>query len=254
MLAVLSPSKTQDFSDDLRYREATKPIFAQDSLALVAELQKYSVTKLQTLMSISQKLAELNHERYHHFQPTFTKQNSRQALLAFRGDVYDGIDVQNYTDKEFSFAQKSLRILSGLYGALRPLDLIQPYRLEMKTKLKNERGNDLYQFWGEHIRNEVEKIVQRCQTKVLINLASNEYFKALQPAQLKIPVIQIDFKEKKGGALRTVALFAKQARGNMADFIVRERLTKPDDLKGFARDKYRFSPSHSSEDRFVFIR
>lgn len=206
-------------------------------------------------MNISPKLAALNHDRFQRFQLPFTPDNSRQALLAFKGDVYQGIQVNDYTDPDIRFAQDHLRILSGLYGLLRPLDLIQPYRLEMGTRVSGSWGKNLYAFWENTISKRINQELQHAKgTKVLVNLASNEYFKAVRPELLNSPVLHIYFKEKKNGALKTIGFYAKQARGVMTDFIIRQRIHDPGELKSFTQNGYEYDSAHSSETEWTFVR
>ncbi|MCB0352312.1 MAG: peroxide stress protein YaaA [Bdellovibrionales bacterium] len=254
MLAVLSPSKTQAIDNQFSCKEFTQPKFLKNSKILVDELRKLSSTKLQSLMGVSSKLAELNAERFRKFSTPFSMKNSRQALVVFRGDVYDGIEVGEYKKADFLYAQKHIRILSGLYGVLSPLDLIQPYRLEMKTALKTKQAKDLYGFWGDMLQNEIEKEVKKSKSRSLVNLASQEYFKVLRPKHLSVPIVQVDFKEKNGSNLRSIALFAKQARGMMANYIVRNRLSAPKDLRGFSEAGYQLEPTSSTDRYLLFVR
>jgi cytoplasmic iron level regulating protein YaaA (DUF328/UPF0246 family) len=206
-------------------------------------------------MKISPKLAALNYERYQQFQLPFTSDNSRQALLTFKGDVYQGIKVEDYTDSDIRFAQAHLRILSGLYGLLRPLDLIQPYRLEMGTRLSGSWGKNLYEFWENAIKDRINHEIDHTKgAKILVNLASNEYFKAVRTDHLNAPVLDIHFKEKKNGALKTIGIHAKRARGSMIDFIIKHRICEPEALKPFTRKGYAFDPSHSTETAWTFAR
>lgn len=257
MISILSPSKTQDFADDglkpskIAY---SQPALLQDSTVLVKELRKKSVEAIEKLMSVSENIATLNHERFQQFSTPFSPENARQALLAFKGDVYTDIDIHAYKKADFDFAQQHLCILSGLYGLLKPLDLIQPYRLEMKTKLKNPKGKDLYQFWGGKITDQLNEALKEQKTKVLINLASNEYFKAIQAGELKGEIITPVFKEHKDGQYKTIALYAKRARGMMANFIIRHRMDTPKKLKTFAEAGYEYSEALSSENQWVFVR
>ncbi|WPP48541.1 peroxide stress protein YaaA [Catalinimonas niigatensis] len=257
MISILSPSKTQDFADDsldISKIDYTEPLLLQESGVLVKELRKKSVKAIEQLMSVSENIATLNHERFQHFSTPFSPENARQALLAFKGDVYTDIDVHAYKKVDFNFAQKHLCILSGLYGLLKPLDLIQPYRLEMKTKLKNPKGKDLYQFWGGKITGQLNELLKDQKTKVLINLASNEYFKAIKPAELDAEIITPVFKEHKDGEYKTIALYAKRARGMMANFIIRNRIDSPEKLKTFAEAQYEYRETLSSEKEWVFVR
>jgi len=257
MLTILSPSKTQDFADeslDTQQIQHTEPALLKESGLLVRELRKKSVDDIQQLMSVSEKIASLNHERFQQFTTPFSPDNARQALLAFKGDVYTDIAIHDYSEEDFAFAQQHLRILSGLYGMLKPLDLIQPYRLEMKTKLSNKRGKDLYQFWGDRITQQLNTALQQQDSKVLVNLASNEYFKALQPGKVAGEIITPVFKEHKNGKYQIVAIFAKRARGKMANFIIRNRIDQPEQLKTFAEDRYEYSENLSSDKEWVFVR
>ncbi len=254
MIFLLSPSKTQDFEDELSYDESTKPVLFKQSLQIVDILKKQSSTNLAKTLSVSKKLAELNYERYQAFSKSLTKSNSRQALLSFRGDVYQGFHLEQYKKRDFEYAQKHLRILSGLYGILRPLDRIQPYRLEMKTKLKVASSKNLYEFWTEAATSCLNKDIRESKSKVLINLASQEYSKALNKDALTAPVIDIVFKEKKGKALKTVALFAKQARGEMANWAIVNKAKDPKQLIDFNVNGYSYVPSLSAEDEYVFVR
>lgn len=257
MLTILSPSKTQDFSDNsvsIEDLPISQPALLGESQKLVKELCKKSVTDIEQLMSVSEKIATLNHERYQHFSVPFTQENARQALLAFKGDVYTDIAVDDYSEQEFAFAQDHLRIISGLYGLLRPLDLMQPYRLEMKTSLENPRGDNLYKFWGDRITEQLNEALRTQDTQVLINLASNEYFKSIDTKQLAGEVVTPVFKEHKDGKYKVVAIYAKRARGKMANFIIRNSIDQPEQLKTFTDGGYEFSDSLSSEKEWVFIR
>lgn len=250
MLILLSPSKTQDFTSPAPKTAHSMPELLSDSETLVKELRKLSAPKLGELMEISDKLSALNYARYQEFHTPFTAKNARPALLAFKGDVYDGFDLSQYDKEDFAFAQKHLHILSGLYGLLRPLDLIQPYRLEMSIRLKNPRGKDLYAFWGGRIT----EAINAAKPKHIINLASLEYFKAVQPGKLKAPLVTPVFKEKKGNQLKIIGLFAKAARGVMADYIIRHRLKNPEALKEFSENGYRFREDLSKDGELVFVR
>jgi len=254
MILVLSPSKTLDFETAQTLAPFTHPDMLLKSQALVAELKTYSTDRLADLMDISDKLASLNAQRYRNFQVPFTAENARQAFLAFKGDVYDGIEVEHYTPEDFAFAQEHVRILSGLYGLLRPLDLIQPYRLEMGTRLKTRFGKDLYDFWGDSITQALDHQLKQQKKKLLINLASNEYFKAVKPQALSCPVIDMVFKEKKKGEVKIVGLFAKKARGLMANYIIQNRIDEPRALKDFKAEGYRYAKSLSADDSYIFVR
>lgn len=256
MLTILSPSKTQDFSNGHNHTSLThsEPALLTESKKLVKELKKKSVQDIEKLMDVSEKIAMLNYERYKNFSVPFTADNARQALLAFKGDVYTDIAIDEYSDKDFAFAQDHLRILSGLYGLLRPLDLMQPYRLEMKIPLSNPRGGNLYTFWGDRITKQLNQSLAEQQTPVLVNLASNEYFKAVDTKKLKGDVITPVFKEHKNGAYKVIAIYAKRARGKMANFIIQNSIDQPEQLKTFTDGGYEFSDSLSSGNEWVFIR
>jgi cytoplasmic iron level regulating protein YaaA (DUF328/UPF0246 family) len=254
MLITLSPSKGQDFETPAPSRKHSKPVALKDSEILIKELRKIKQKDLQSLMTISENIAELNVDRYKTFKTPFNTKNAKQAIYAFKGDVYSGIDVDNFDDDDLAYAQDHLRILSGLYGCLRPLDLIQPYRLEMKTKLHNPRGDNLYQFWGESITEKLNKELVKQEDPTLVNLASNEYFKSVKPKMLKGKLLNINFKDTRDGKTRVVALFAKRARGMMADYIIRNRIEKPADLKKFKQGGYKFSKALSDDTQWTFER
>ena len=254
MIITLSPSKGQDFETPAPIKKHSKPADLKDSELLIKELRKIKIPDLQDLMAISKDLAKLNVGRYRTFKTPFTAKNSRQAIFAFKGDVYSGIDIDSFTADDFDYAQNHLRILSGLYGCLRPLDLIQPYRLEMKTRLKNPRGENLYQFWGDSITANLNKALNKQQEPVLVNLASNEYFRSVRPKLLEGRLLNINFKETKQGKTRVVAIFAKRARGMMADYILRNRIESPAGIKKFKQGGYRFSKQLSDDKQWTFER
>ena len=254
MIITLSPSKGQEFETAAATAIKTQPQQLADSLVLINELRKIDAVSLRQLMDISENIANLNVDRYRSFSTPFTLQNAKQALFAFKGDVYSGIEVDAYSEDDLQYAQQHLRILSGLYGALRPLDLIQPYRLEMKTRLENSRGSNLYQFWGERITDSLNQLLEQQQEAVLINLASNEYFKAVKPKLLKGRLLTINFKETKEGKTRVIAIFAKRARGMMTDYILRNRIETPDGIKAFNRGGYQFSEADSDDRQWTFTR
>ena len=254
MLITLSPSKGQDFETPALSKTYSKPGALKESELLINELRKIRQKDLQQLMNVSENIAKLTADRYQSFNTPFTPKNAKQAIFAFKGDVYSGIEIEQYREADLKYAQNHVRILSGLYGCLRPLDLIQPYRLEMKTKLHNVRGDNLYQFWGERITDELNKELNKQKQPVLVNLASNEYFKSVKPKQLKGRLLNINFKETRDGKTRVVAIFAKRARGMMTDFIVRNRIEKPEDIKKFRRGGYRFSKQLSDDRQWPFER
>lgn len=254
MIITLSPSKGQEFETAAVTAIYTQSDQLADSRVLIDELRKVDSVALRELMDISENIANLNVERYHAFSTPFTLRNAKQALFAFKGDVYSGIEVDAYSEDDLKYAQQHLRILSGLYGALRPLDLIQPYRLEMKTKLANPGGSNLYQFWGERITDSLNQLLEQQQEPVLINLASNEYFKAVKPKLLQGRLLTIKFKETKGEKTRVIAIFAKRARGMMTDFILRNRIERAEGIKAFKRGGYRFSKADSDDKQWTFTR
>lgn len=254
MITIISPSKTQDFSSNNLPLSFTQARFLDQSQLLVKELRKKSSQEIKELMDVSDKIAELNYERFQQFSMPFTPENAKQALYAFKGDVYTGFELESYGEKELAFAQEHLRILSGLYGLLRPLDLIQPYRLEMKIKLSNPRGKDLYTFWGNRLTKALNAALAEQGNPVLINLASNEYFKAIDKKSLKAETITPVFKEFKNGKYSIVAIFAKKARGLMSDLIIRNKIDEPEELKTFDLEGYEYSEQHSTAGEWVFIR
>ncbi len=254
MLIVLSPAKSLDYKTPVKVKAPTLPEFVSESAKLIADLKKLAPQEVADLMGLSDQLAILNVGRYRDWSKKFTEANSKPAIYAFDGDVYDGFDVKSLSPKAVDFAQDHIRILSGLYGALRPLDLMQPYRLEMGTAFKNARGKDLYAFWGEQITESLKKILDKQKKPVLLNLASEEYFKVLQPRKLDCPVIAPVFQDEKDGKYKIISFYAKRARGLMARYVVDNRITDPADLKSFNLDGYKYSPSESSTEKPVFRR
>ena len=256
MLIVLSPAKSLDYESPLATDKQSQPTMLDQSAKLVEVMAKKSPRQLSNLMGISPQLAELNFDRFQNWELPFTPQTARQAILAFDGDVYQGFDAASLNQRDFTHSQKVLRILSGLYGVLRPLDLMMPYRLEMGSKLKTARGKDLYQFWGDRIADELNKaMVESPGYQVLVNLASNEYFKAVDTDVLEAPVVTPVFLDAKGsGEFRTIAFFAKRARGAMAAWAIKNRVKSAGDLEDFDGLDYRFSPDRSSDERLVFLR
>lgn len=251
---VISPAKTLDFESPAKTRVATAPDYLSRSQALVEELRGLSPADLSGLMGISDKLGELNFERYLNWHTPFDKDNAKQAVLAFKGDVYTGLDAESFSSDDFKFAQKHLRILSGLYGLLRPLDLIQPYRLEMGTRFANSKGDNLYQFWGSALTDAVNTQLKKAKSGVLLNLASNEYFKALQPGDLQAEIITPVFKDLKNGKYKIISFYAKKARGLMAAYVIKHRITDVDDIKKFKSEGYRYNASMSTAREWVFTR
>lgn len=254
MIAILSPAKSLDFEKQFEIR-STQTRFQEETNQLIKVLRTKSEEEVQDLMSISDKLAQLNVERYDNFK-TNTPKHAKQAILAFQGDVYQGMDAEDFTHEEHDYAQQHIRILSGLYGLLRPLDLIQPYRLEMGTKLETEKGNNLYDFWGDKITAELEKDILSQGDKVLVNLASNEYFKSVDKKTLKkeYKIVDIEFKDFKNGKYKIIAFYAKKARGLMARYIVKNQIENIEDLKGFDLDGYSFDDKDSTGSKLAFKR
>jgi cytoplasmic iron level regulating protein YaaA (DUF328/UPF0246 family) len=254
MLMVLSPAKTLDFDTPPQVATHSQPGFTDHSRELVDQLRTFSPADIAGLMDLSDPLALLNFHRYADWHLPFTPDNAKQAVLAFDGDVYDGLDAKGLSAADLDFAQGHLRILSGLYGLLRPLDLIQPYRLEMGTRLVTKRGKDLYAFWGERLVEAVNAELAEMPRPVLVNLASEEYFKALVPRKIRATVIQPVFEDWKGGRYRIISFYAKRARGMMARFAIVNRLAEPEGLQGFDADGYAFAPEASDDGTWVFRR
>ena len=249
MITLISPAKTLDLSTT-EINLNSQPDFIKNTLELVSIMKKKSTSELMQLMDISENLAQLNRERYRNFKKSFEPVNSKQALLAFKGDVYTKIDVENYSSEDFEFAQKHVRILSGLYGLLKPMDLIQPYRLEMGIRLENKKGKNLYEFWGSRIAKSINEVAKG---NPVINLASQEYFKAVDVEKLSSKIITPVFKEFKNGKYQVIGLFAKQARGMMTDFIIKNRINNPEELKVFNSGKYEFK-EENERGEWLYIR
>jgi cytoplasmic iron level regulating protein YaaA (DUF328/UPF0246 family) len=254
MLIVLSPAKSLDYKTPAKVKAPTLPEFVSESAKLIADLKKLSPQEVANLMGLSDQLAALNVGRYRDWSKKFTEENSKPAIYAFDGDVYDGFDVKTLDAKAIAFAQDHIRILSGLYGALRPLDLMQPYRLEMGTSFKNARGKDLYAFWGERVTDSLKQVLEQQKKPVLLNLASEEYFKVLQAKNLDCPVISPIFQDGKDGKYKIISFYAKRARGLMARYVVENRITDAADLKGFNLDGYKYVPSESKPEKPLFRR
>jgi cytoplasmic iron level regulating protein YaaA (DUF328/UPF0246 family) len=254
MLIVLSPAKSLDYTTPAKVKTPTLPEFVPESAKLISDLKKLSPQEVADLMGLSDQLAALNVGRYRDWSKKFTEENSKAAIYAFNGDVYDGFDVKTLNTKAVDFAQDHIRILSGLYGALRPLDLMQAYRLEMGTSLKNVRGKDLYAFWGERVTDSLKKILEKQKKPVLLNLASEEYFKVVQAKNLGCPVISPVFQDGKDGKYKIISFYAKRARGLMARYVVENRITDIEGLKGFNLDGYRYVASESKPEKPLFRR
>ena len=254
MLVLISPAKTLDYDTPLATEQFSQPALLDESAKLIRLCQSLTPAQLASLMKISDTLAGLNAARFAQWHPEFDLHNARQAVLAFKGDVYTGLAAERFPDEDFHFAQSHLRILSGLYGVLRPLDLMQPYRLEMGTRLANERGADLYAFWGMRITEQLNLALQAQGDEWLINLASEEYFKAVQVARLQGQVISPVFEDEKAGQYKIISFYAKKARGLMARYLLTHRLRQPADLLGFAEQGYRYCAECSTLARPVFRR
>ena len=254
MLMVISPAKTLDYSSAPVTARHTLPEHLDHAAELVAQLRELSPAQIAQLMSLSDKLAGLNAARFAEWSPQFTAENAKQALLAFKGDVYTGLDAESFSEDDFDFAQQHLRMLSGLYGVLRPLDLMQPYRLEMGTKLANARGKDLYAFWGERISAWLNDALAAQGDDILLNLASNEYFGAIKRKALKARIIDTEFKDLKNGQYKIISFYAKKARGLMARYVIHNRLRDPEALKDFNLAGYSYAEAQSTTDKLVFLR
>jgi cytoplasmic iron level regulating protein YaaA (DUF328/UPF0246 family) len=254
MLIVLSPAKTLDYETPPTTDIHTQPDFISHSAKLIGELKKLSPAEIASLMQVSDALADLNAGRFASWSKKFTTKNAKQAVLAFNGDVYEGLDAPSFTPKQLEYVQSHIRILSGLYGLLRPLDLMQPYRLEMGTRFANARGKDLYAFWGNIVTEALNEVLAAHKAKSLVNLASEEYFKVVKPKLLAAPVITPVFEDWKNGRYKVISFFAKRARGLMARYAAVKGINQPEKLKQFDVDGYAFDPSVSGEQTWVFRR
>jgi cytoplasmic iron level regulating protein YaaA (DUF328/UPF0246 family) len=254
MLIVISPAKTLDYDTPPKTKVFTTPEYLQQSQQLIDVLRTRSALDIAELMKVSMNIAELNFDRYESWRTPFSQKNAKQAVLAFKGDVYTGLDAESFNSKDFKFAQAHLRTLSGLYGLLRPLDLMQPYHLEMGTKLENSRGKNLYEFWGEDITQGLNQQLKKIKSKYLVNLASNEYFKSVKVKNLDAEVITPAFKEYKNGDYKMIGVYAKKARGMLSNYIIKHQLTDPEDIKSFSEDGYRFNKKLSKGNNWVFSR
>ncbi|WP_347289796.1 peroxide stress protein YaaA [Kluyvera georgiana] len=254
MLILISPAKTLDYQSPLATTRYTQPMLLEHSQQLIGVARKLSAPQIKALMGISDKLADLNATRFHDWHPDFTPDNARQAILAFKGDVYTGLQAETFSEADFDFAQKHLRMLSGLYGVLRPLDLMQPYRLEMGIRLENPRGKDLYQFWGEEITHTLNAALHDQGDDIVVNLASDEYFRSVKPKALKGQIIKPVFLDEKNGKFKVISFYAKKARGLMSRYIIENRLSKPEQLTGFDSEGYFFDAESSSAEELVFKR
>ncbi|QIM69756.1 peroxide stress protein YaaA [Basfia succiniciproducens] len=254
MLAIISPAKTLDYQSAVPKFEISQPQLTQYSQQLIDICKQLSPAQIASLMSISDKLAGLNAARFADWPADHNEQNARPAIYAFKGDVYTGLDVESLTSDDVLFAQQHLRMLSGLYGLLKPLDLMQPYRLEMGTKLANKKGKDLYAFWGNVITQTLQQALDEQGDNILVNLASDEYYKAVQASQLKARIIKPVFLDNKGGKYKVISFYAKKARGLMCRYIIQNRLTEAEQLKEFNLAGYWFDETASTKDEFVFKR
>ena len=252
MIIVVSPAKKLDFASDEVKPNWSQPDYLDQSEKLVKTMRKLSRSEIANLMNLSDKLADLNYERYRDFSTPFSPANSRQAVLAFKGDTYVGLDAETLSEEDLNFAQNNFRILSGLYGILRPLDLIQAYRLEMGCRLNNPKGKNLYDFWGSKLTVGLNKLMEEQNTDTIINCASNEYFKSIDENKLKGSVITPVFKIVKEGIAKSPGMMAKRARGMMARFIIQNKITNVDDLKKFNLDGYKFQPTLSTGEKMEF--
>lgn len=258
MLLVISPAKTLDYESPFAISACSCPDYLDHAELLVERARHYSAQDLMAIMEVSEKIAQLNVERFRDWHTPFTPENARAALLAFKGEVYGGLEAESFSDGDFEFAQSHLRILSGLYGLLRPLDLMQPYRLEMGRRIDNVRGRNLYEFWGsiitEGLNAQLQALASSGGSKTLINLASAEYFKAVKPKLLQAEIITPEFKDYKNGEYRMMGVYAKRARGLLSRYIIQNRITAPEAIKDFAGEGYGFNEALSKGNQWVFTR
>ena len=254
MLFLLSPAKALDYDSPVGDLPHTQPLFVKQASELIGVLKEKSPQDIANLMDLSDKLAALNVARYQAWSPKFTAKNSKQAVLAFNGDVYEGLDAKTLKLKDLAWAQEHVAILSGLYGVLRPLDWMQPYRLEMGTSLDNKQGNNLYKFWGAQIASYVNERLANEKTPIVVNLASQEYFKSVDRKTLNARVIECVFEDYKGGKYKVISFLAKRARGLMTRYAITHQVKTPKGLEGFNLEGYAFVPAASEPDRLVFRR
>ncbi len=255
MLIIISPAKKLDFDSQPQTDTFTMPDCLEDSSELIETLREYSVKQLEKLMHLSTNLAQLNHDRYKDWHLPFNPQNAKQSVLTFKGDVYAGMNIESFSDDDLDFTQDHLRILSGLYGLLRPLDLMQPYRLEMGTRLENKRGKNLYEFWGNKITELLNKQLEESGSEALINLASNEYYKVVKPKAIKTAIITPVFKEKRDdGSYKIIGIYAKKARGMMTAYILKNKLDNVEQIKDFKEAGYIYNAELSTATDWVFCR
>ncbi|WP_168383737.1 peroxide stress protein YaaA [Acinetobacter indicus] len=254
MLALISPAKTLDYESALPTGSHTLPRLLAHSQELIDVSRTLSASEIANLMSVSEKIANLNVERFRDWQADFDFSNARQALFAFKGDVYTGLDAYSLKDQDIDYAQQHLRMLSGLYGLLRPLDLMMPYRLEMGTKLKNPRGSNLYEFWGTIITDLINEDLAAAKSELLVNIASDEYYKSVKESKIQAEIIKPVFLDQKNGKYKVISFYAKKARGLMARYIIENKIERAEDLKGFNSDGYYFDADSSLKGELVFKR
>lgn len=254
MLMLISPAKTLDFETAAPTPDFTQAEFLSESAELIEQLQKLEPHDISSLMSISDKLGTLNYQRFQDWQPKFDLTSAKQALFAFKGDVYTGLNAEQFSPSELEFAQQHLRMLSGLYGLLKPLDLMLPYRLEMGTKFANHGGKNLYEFWGDKITAKLNTELAAQQSELVLNLASNEYFKAVKPKLLNAQLLSPQFKDWKNGQYKIISFYAKKARGLMAAYVIKNNITRAEDLYSFDCDGYYYNAELSKPNEPVFCR
>ncbi|MCO4781361.1 MAG: peroxide stress protein YaaA [Candidatus Cloacimonetes bacterium] len=253
MICVISPSKALDFERP-SYDKNTELTFKSECLQLSKTMKKQSVEDIRGLMKVSENIATLNHQRYQDFSKDFVEPQAKTAIRVFKGEVYNGLDALSFSDEELEFSQSKVRILSGLYGLVKPLDLIQAYRLEMGIPLKHKSYTNLYEFWGNKITKALNKDLKEQEHPCLINLASKEYFKSIKVKELNAPLINVNFKDNKNGVYKIIAIYAKKARGMMARYIVQEKIQNPEHLKDFTLGGYQYNKDLSTESDWVFTR
>ena len=254
MLTVISPAKSLDYETPIKTKKHSQPEFLEHSEELIEQLRALTPPDIESLMKISPKLSDLNYGRFLNWQRPFTVDNARPCIFAFTGDVYQGLSIHDFSAQELDFCQNHLRILSGLYGLLRPLDLMQAYRLEMGTRFENTRGKNLYHFWDTLITEKLNEELASQGADVLVNLASTEYFKSVKPKALNATIITPNFKDWKNGQYKIISFYAKKARGLMAAYIMKNGITDPEQLKAFDTEDYYFSPEQSTETDWIFLR
>lgn len=254
MLVIISPAKTLDYITPPATNDYSLPVFANDSAELIDQLKQLNPQQISSLMNISDKLGNINFSRYLSWDSEFNLDNAKQAVFAFKGDVYTGLDVESLSLKELNWSQNHVRILSGLYGLLRPLDLMQPYRLEMGTNFKTTRGKDLYEFWGTKITSKLNQTLDKDKCDVVVNLASKEYFKAIKSDLLDARIVTPIFKDWKNDKYKIISFFAKKARGMMSRYIIQHQTQDPEEIKSFDMGGYKFDSSESTKNEWIFTR